>query len=42
MEKECNAHSYCRAYQKLSGHIEVFLSKEKNPANIQDMQYFIF
>lgn len=24
------------------GHIEVFLLKEKNPANIQNMQYFLF
>lgn len=42
MEKECNAHYYERAYQKFSGHIELFLLKEKNPADIQSMQYFIF
>lgn len=42
MEKECNAHSCSRAYQKLSGRVELFLLKEKNPANVQKMQYFIF
>lgn len=42
MEKECNAHSCCRAYQKLSGHIELFVVEEKNPASIQNTQYFIF
>lgn len=42
MEKECNAHYYERAYQKFSGHIELFLLKEKNPADIQSMQCSIF
>lgn len=42
MEKECNAHSCCRVYQKLSGPIELLLLKEKNPANIQNMQYLSF
>lgn len=39
MEKECNAHYYERAYQKFSGHIELFLLKKKNPA---DIEYAIF
>lgn len=42
MEKECNAHSCCRVYQKLSGPVELLLLKEKNPANIKNMQYLSF
>lgn len=42
MEKECNAHSGFRAYQKLSGHVELFLLEEKNPASIQNYNILSF